>query len=159
MIVADTNLMIYLFIPSEFTERARQVYALDRDWVFPPIAMSEAANALATLANEKWITPETAYEALEHIEEQFIAGLRDVSMKATLELAFRKRISAYDAQFIVLALSLGVHLITQDERLKNKFPEVALSMNAFTERGNDWTVRESRGEYRVRRKRRSSFRS
>jgi predicted nucleic acid-binding protein len=159
VIVADTNLVVYLFIPSEFTERARQVHALDPDWMFPPIAMSEAANVLATLSNEKWITPETAYGALEHIEKCIISGIRDVSMRAALELAIQKRISVYDAQFIVLARSMGVHLITQDGRLKNKFPEVALSMEAFIERGKDWTVRESRATYRVRRKKRRGITS
>jgi len=152
MIVADTNLVVYLFVESEFTERARQVHSLDSDWVFPPIAQSEAANVLATLTREKWITPETACEALEHIEKRIMAGLRNVSMRAALELAIRKEISAYDAQFIVLAHSLDVHLITEDGRLKNKFPEVALSMAAFAARNKDWTLRETRTAYGARRK-------
>lgn len=153
MIVADTNLVVYLFVASEFTERARQVHAIDPDWVFPPIVRSETANALATLTREKWITPEMASEALENIEKRIMAGVRDVTMKAALELAIQKRISAYDAQFIVLACSLGVYLVTEDGRLKDKFPEVALSMEAFAGRGKDWTLRETRATYGVRRKR------
>lgn len=152
MIVADTNLVIYLFVSSEFTERARQVHVLDQDWVFPPIALSESANALATLAREKWITSETASAALAHIEKRIIAGYRDVSIRAVLDLAIQERISAYDAQFIVLARSLGVRLVTEDGRLRKAFPEITLSMEAFAKRGKDWTARETRATYGARRK-------
>jgi len=134
MIVADTNLVVYLFVASEFTERARRVHALDTAWVFPPIAHSEAANVLATLAREKWLTQETACGALEHIEKCIIAGMRDVSMDAALKLAIEKGISAYDAQFVVLARSLDIPLVTEDGRLKKGFPGVAFSMGAFTGR-------------------------
>jgi len=153
MIVADTNLVVYLFVASEFTERARQVHAFDSDWVFPPIALSEAANALATLAREKWVTPETASTALEHIEKRIIAGFRDVSMKAVLDLAIQKKISAYDAQFIILARSLGIRLVTEDGRLIKTFPEISLSMEAFAGCGKNWMARETRTTYGARRKR------
>ena len=153
MIVADTNLLVYLVVASELTERARQIHGIEPDWIFPPIALSEATNALATLTREKWITPEIAVEALAHIEKRIAAGFRDVSMRAALELAIQKKVSAYDAQFIVLARSLEVHLVTEDGALQNKFPEVAISMEAFAKLNRNWTVREKRSTYDARRKR------
>jgi predicted nucleic acid-binding protein len=153
MIVGDTNLIVYLYVDSDFTSRARQVHAIDPDWVFPPVARSEAANVLATLTREKWISPETAIVALERIEPRIVAGLRDVPMRAALELAVQRGVSVYDAQFIVLAGQLGVSLVTEDNRLKRGFPGVAISMEAFIDRAGGRMVREPRAAYGGRRKR------
>jgi len=154
MIVADTNLLVYLFVASEFTERARQVHDSDSNWIFPPVALSEAANVLATLTREKWITAQTASEVLADIEKCILAGSREISMEAALDLAIKNRISVYDAQFVVLARSSGACLITADRKLTDKFPETALSMEAFIKRGRDLTLRETGAVYRTRRRRR-----
>jgi len=153
MIVSDTNLVVYLHVESEFTLRARQVYGIDPDWVFPPVAPSEAANALATLTREKWISAETALLSLELIEPRIVAGFRDVPMKAVLQLAIERGISTYDAQFIVLAGQLGVFLVTEDGKLKKRFPDVAISMEAFIDGVGKASVREPRAAYGSRRKR------
>ena len=156
MIVADTNLLVYLFIESDFTVGAQQVHSLDPDWVFPPIAISEASNVLVTLVREKHITSETASEALRRIEKHVMAGLREVSMKAVLELAIQRNISAYDAQFIVLADLLGIYLVTEDGKLKRTFPDKALSMEAFAGLSRGRTIQETRAPYRARRAQRRS---
>lgn len=152
MIVADTNLLVYLHVESEFTVLARQVHTLDPDWTFPPVTRSEATNVLATLAREKWIDTETATLAQDRIETRIVAACRDVSMQAALELAIERGISAYDAQFVILARHAGVFLVTEDGKLKRRFPEVALSMEAFIERSGRTTVREPRVVYGRRRK-------
>ena len=153
MIVSDTNLIVYLHVESEFTSRARQVHALDPDWAFPPVSRSEVANVLATLAREEWIAAEAAASIMERIEPRMAAGFRDVSMKAVLSLAVEDDISAYDAQFIVLARQLGVVLVTEDGKLMKRFPDVAVSMNAFLERRRPGAVvREPRVRYRSRRR-------
>jgi predicted nucleic acid-binding protein len=153
MIVSDTNLIVYLNVESEFTDRARQVHALDPDWVFPPVTRSEATNVLVTLTREKWISAEAAAVTLSRIEPRIMVGFRDVSMKAALELAIERGVSAYDAQFVVLARQLRVFLVTEDGKLKRRFPEVALSMESFIENAGRTTVRESRPIYPGRRKR------
>jgi predicted nucleic acid-binding protein len=153
MIVADTNLLVYLHLESEFTARARHVHTLDHEWVFPPVTRSEATNVLATLTREMWIDADAAAVTLSRIEPRIVAGFRDVSMKAALELAIERGVSAYDAQFVVLARQLGVFLVTEDGRLKKCFPEVALSMESFIERSGRSAVLESRAVYGGRRKR------
>ena len=152
IIVGDTNLVVYLHVESEFTARARQVYAIDSVWVFPPVAHSEAANALTTLTREKWISAETALLCLGLIEPRIVAGFRDVPMKAVLQLATERGISAYDAQFIVLAMQLGISLVTEDGKLKKRFPGIAISMEPFIDGASKDTVRESRAAYGGRRK-------
>ena len=153
MIVSDTNLIVYLHVESEFTSRARQVHALDPDWVFPPVTRSEATNVLATLAREKWMDAEGAAATLARIEPRIVAGSRDVPMRAALELAIERGVSAYDAQFVVLARQLGVFLVTEDGKLKKRFPDVAVSMEAFIESAGRTMIREPRAVYGGRRKR------
>ncbi|MCX6997811.1 MAG: type II toxin-antitoxin system VapC family toxin [Kiritimatiellaeota bacterium] len=153
MIVSDTNLIVYLYVESEFTARALRVHALDPEWVFPPVARSEAANVLSTLVRERWISNEKSLSALEQIEPRISAGSRDVPMKTVLQLALTHAVSAYDAQFVVLAELLGVALVTEDSRLKKRFPGMAMSMTAFIENAGRTNVRESRAIYGTRRKR------
>ncbi len=43
----------------------------------------------------------------------------------------RHGITAYDGQFIALAMEMGISCITEDQELQKKFQEIALSMNDF----------------------------
>ena len=52
-------------------------------------------------------------------------------MLLALELAARHNVSAYDAQFMALAVTLGVRCVTQDRALLRAFPQIAVSMRAF----------------------------
>lgn len=153
MIVSDTNLIVYLYVESEFTVRARAVHALDSDWVFPPVARSEATNALATLTRENWISAESALRALELIEPRIVTGTRALPMKDALQLAIKHGVSAYDAQFVALAGLQGVVLVTEDGKLRKRFPDIAISMEAFIDRAGKSKVRESRSHYGTGRKR------
>ena len=105
------------------------------------------------MARQKWISAEAARSSLERIESRIVAGFRDVPMKDAMQLAVECGISAYDAQFVVLARQLGVFLVTEDGRLRKRFPDVAISMQAFIDGTGQTMVREPRTAYGSRRKR------
>ena len=47
MIVADTNVISYLLLPTGFSEQASQLYRIDPDWAAPELWRSEFRNVLA----------------------------------------------------------------------------------------------------------------
>lgn len=51
MIVVDTNVIAYLMINGEFTDRAKKVFMKDPEWVAPVLWKYEFLNILATLVN------------------------------------------------------------------------------------------------------------
>jgi predicted nucleic acid-binding protein len=50
---------------------------------------------------------------------------------SVLALAERSRCTAYDCEYVDLALSLGVPLVTSDTRLLQAFPEVSIAPASF----------------------------
>jgi hypothetical protein len=76
-----------------------------------------------------------------------------IGPEKVLDLSIRHRITAYDANFIALSMEMDILCVTEDRELKNKFPLIALSMEAFVKRGRAaGEVRERRVRYRTRRK-------
>ncbi len=55
-------------------------------------------------------------------------GEIEVDIPAALELAVTTQISAYDAQFITLARHLSVPLVTEDKKLRKRFPDLTLPL-------------------------------
>lgn len=58
----------------------------------------------------------------------FSRSEREPSGEAVLAAALEYEISAYDAQFVVVAMELRVALITADPRLALRCPEVAAAL-------------------------------
>jgi predicted nucleic acid-binding protein len=52
-------------------------------------------------------------------------------LAAALRLALDHSISAYDAQFVVLAMALKVPLVTEDRRLRAAVHSVAVSVEEY----------------------------
>ncbi len=55
----------------------------------------------------------------------------EVKMDATLAVAAGYAITSYDAQYVALAQSLNAPLITEDRKLRDAVPGVAVSMREF----------------------------
>jgi predicted nucleic acid-binding protein len=55
-------------------------------------------------------------------------------MEQALSLAIEHRISAYDAQYVALAVSMGATLVSEDRKLQRLLPERVASMVHFAVR-------------------------
>jgi predicted nucleic acid-binding protein len=130
MIVADTNLIVYLFINGDKTPLAQEILKKDPHWIVPPLWQSEFRNVLAgyirrgmKLAQAKRIME----EALSTFEGREVAP----SSEKILDLIAKSDCSAYDCEFIALAAQLNVPLVTADRQLLSQFPKSAKSLEDF----------------------------
>ena len=153
MIVVDSNVIAYCWIRSERAEIAQRVRLRDPAWHVPILWRSEVRNALAGYLSRGTMEIDDA-AAIMTAAENALAGCEHVvASGSVLELAARTRLSAYDCEFVALALSLRVPLLTEDKAVLKAVPEVALTMEGFLARFPPMppTVHEKRGRYRASR--------
>lgn len=134
MIVADTNLIAYRLIDGEQTELALAVSSNDPEWFVPPLWRHEFLSVLSVHCRHGNLTEkeglvifERAVLLLQHREHQ-------PNLSEALAVALKKKITPYDAQFVLLARQLGTSLVTSDRELIRKFPDLAVSPRGFIER-------------------------
>ena len=131
VIVADANLLIYRFVQGTKTELAQQVSARDDDWIVPPLWRDEFSNALAMTVRRAGLTLEQAMSIYSQADSLLSSRERRASMGDALRLSVAHTISVYDAEYVVLAQSKQIRLVTEDTELLRKFPETAVSMSDF----------------------------
>ena len=131
MIVVDTNLLVYLHLPSRLTTQAEAVFARDSDWVSPLVWRSEFRSALVGLIREGQLTVGLAGE-IAHRAESWMSGREyAVTTDDVLRLAEASDCSAYDCEFVAVAQDLAARLVTADRQLLRAFPGTAINMDAF----------------------------
>ena len=130
MIVVDSNIIAYLYLPGEHTEKAEALLERDPDWAAPLLWRSEFRNILAGYMRRKTLTFEDA-RALQLEAESLLAGAEhEVDSRLVLELVRDSDCSAYDCEFVALAMTLGVKLVTMDGKLLKAFPKHAFELAA-----------------------------
>jgi hypothetical protein len=70
-----------------------------------------------------------------------------------IDLVAQYGITAYDGQFIAVALEMGIPCLTEDRELQDKFPGIAISMKEFLKPESTYVVREAKVRYRRSKKR------
>ncbi len=131
MIVADTNLIAYLLIAGPHSREAEAVYIKDPEWTAPLLWQSEFRNMLATSLRQALLGLEDALDLMARAELLMRGHEYRLASSRILRLATDSGCSAYDCEFVALALDLGVPLVTSDARVIRKFRPTAISMRAF----------------------------
>jgi len=130
VIVVDTNVLAYLYLPTEFTAHAEALLERDPEWAAPVLWRSEFRSILAGYMRRQSLTFEEA-RALQTEAESLLAGNEhEVDSQQVLELVRDSDCSAYDCEFAALAMRLGVKLVTMDSKLLRVFPKYAVSLTA-----------------------------
>jgi predicted nucleic acid-binding protein len=126
VIVADTNVVAYLVLPSPHTALAERLFLADPEWVAPLLWRSEMRNVLALYLRKSLVTLEQAV-ALQQEAEEILRGREyEIGSDEVLDLVARSSCSAYDCEFVALARNLGVPLATMDRKLVAAFPDTAV---------------------------------
>ncbi len=132
MIAVDTNVIAALVLPtSQHTREAERLLQMDRDWVAPVLWRSEFTNILATGTRNEWFTLGQALEALATAEALMDGGEYRAPASDVLRLAAATGCTGYDSEFVVVARDLEVRLVTLDQQILRRFPEVAVSLSTF----------------------------
>lgn len=130
MIVVDSNVLAYLYLPGEYTSAAEALLEQDADWTAPILWRSEFRNILAGYMRRKAITFEQA-KSIQREAESLLEGAEfEVESAAVLELVQQSDCSAYDCEFIALAMKLDTKLVTMDKKLLREFPKRAMALCA-----------------------------
>jgi len=130
MIVVDSNVLAYLYLPGEYTSAAEALLEQDSDWAAPILWRSEFRNILAGYMRRKAITFEQAC-SLQREAESLLEGAEfELESLAVLELVRDSDCSAYDCEFIALAVRLDTIMVTMDKKLIRAFPKRAIALSA-----------------------------
>lgn len=128
MIVVDSNVLAYLYLPCEYTAAAEQLLEGDPEWAAPILWRSEFRNILAGYLRRKIITFEQANELQTEAESLLQGAEFEVDSQSVLELVRDSDCSAYDCEFIALAIQLDTNLVSMDKKLLKAFPNRAVAL-------------------------------
>lgn len=116
MIVVDTNIISYLFLPSKFSELAEELIFKDPHWIAPILWRSEFRNVLAGYIRNDLLEFEDSTEIMNRAENLLNDNEYQVSSISVLNLVLNSNCSAYDCEYVALAKQTKTFLVTQDKK-------------------------------------------
>ncbi len=127
MIVVDASVVAFLLIDGELTDAVRELHRINPDWVTPPILNHEMLNILAAVGSAEGNS--AAMEGVWRDVRALVASRQQVPDPVrSLRLGVELGISGNEAQYLCLADSLGLPLITQEKNLLQAAPQRAVSV-------------------------------
>lgn len=132
MIVADTNLLIYLYVQGQRTAESEAVLRRDPVWTAPLLWRSEFRNALIGLVRKDALALDEALSMVDEAERWLAGREYSVVSRHVLTLAEKSGCSVCDCEFVALAQDLAVQLVTADRQILKAFPTIAISPSAVT---------------------------
>lgn len=131
MIVVDTNLLVYFYIQSEYSDLAEKAFLKDPRWISPLLWRSEFLNVLAACIKKHFVDFEVAVEIIGEAERLMAGHEYAISSLDILRLATISQCSSYNCEFVALALELKIPLVTMDERVLAEFRGTAIRLDDF----------------------------
>ena len=134
MIVVDTNVFVRLSVGPDAGGDAALLHQLDPEWTAPPIFVSELRNVLLGYLRRGDFDLRRATATCDEAVRVFGDRIEEVPHDQVIDTALECGLSAYDAEFVVLARTLGVTLATLDGEILGGAPDVAVSVREAIER-------------------------
>ncbi|MGE4240473.1 type II toxin-antitoxin system VapC family toxin [Ramlibacter sp.] len=128
MIVVDSNVLAYLYLPGDHTASAEALYERDSHWAAPMLWRSEFRNILAGYLRRDTLDFGQACRLQAEAEDLLSGSEFDVDSELVLRLVRNSDCSAYDCEFVALAMKLDTKLITADKKLLRAFPDHATAL-------------------------------
>lgn len=131
MIVVDTNLIVYLYLEGDFSVQAEKVFQSDPTWAAPWLWRSEFRNVLAFYLRKKIVAYESSLEIIAQAEKLMLGHEYSVVSSQVMELVQASQCSAYDCEFVCLAQTLQIPLVTADKKILSAFPDISVAVTDF----------------------------
>ncbi len=125
MIVVDTNVLVYLYLPTKYTLHAEKLLEREPVWVAPHLWRSEFRNVLALYLRKELITYDKVLQVQNEAETLMTGNEYDIKSLNVLSLVNQSNCSAYDCEYVSLAMNLGTELFTMDKKVISEFPMIA----------------------------------
>ena len=126
MIVVDTNVILACFLETEQSEAVRRLNESGGPWVAPPLWRSESRNALALYIRTGRLTVADAVRIQRAGEDMMEGSERGVDSEDVLRLTESSGCTAYDCEFVALAVRLDTPLLTFDRKILREFGPIAI---------------------------------
>jgi predicted nucleic acid-binding protein len=133
VIVVDTNVIHYCWVRGQHTALAQAVRQRDPDWHAPVLWRSELRNVLTAYLRRSMLSRGQVAAILAAAGAALSGSEHLVADERVLDVVAASRLTAYDAEFVALALVLEVPLVTADHAILKAFPRQARTMQAFVE--------------------------
>ena len=128
MIVVDTNVMTHLLMGGEGSADAALLFEQDPEWAAPVILMSELRNVLLGFVRQGALVSDQAKAMSDDAAEILGDRTATVAGDQVFDVALECGLTAYDAEFVVMARTLGVRLVTLDGAILRGAADVAVSL-------------------------------
>ena len=125
-----STVVAYLYLPGEYTAHAEALLQQEPDWAASVLWRSEFRNILAGYLRRQTLTFEQACNLQSEAESLLAETGYDIDFETVLRLVRDSDCSAYDCEFIALAMKLDTKLVTMDKKLLKTFSERAVALNA-----------------------------
>ena len=134
MIVADTNIIAYLYLEGERSAQVEKLLEKDPQWVAPLLWRSEFRNVLALYIRKRNLSLEQAQQIMQEAMLMMQGQEYEIVSSHVLDLVATSGCSAYDCEIMALAEDLGIPIVTVDKEILIEFPKVAVSLDDFLDR-------------------------
>ena len=127
-VVVDTNVLAYYWLPGARTEEAVALRRSTDHRYVPKLWRSEFRNVLAGFLRREIMGADMAKALVRAAEAELGDFECEIDSVAVMELVSGCDCSAYDCEFVALASSMGIPLVTEDKGIRRDFPGIAVGM-------------------------------
>lgn len=128
MIVVDTNVIAYLFIKGDYSDKALLLLKSDPEWIVPFLWKSEFRNVLSLYFRQGHLSLGEVQSIMNTAEDFLSGNAYEVNSFEVFELVSNSKCSAYDCEFVALAKRLGLDFYTSDKKILKEFPTIAINL-------------------------------
>ena len=134
MIVVDSSVLVYFWLPGDFTELAEAAKQRDGTWAAPILWRSQFRTVLADCLRKNLLTEAEANIAHANAQKDLGDHEFAVPTERIIKLVLASDCSANDCEYVALAQDLGVPLVTPDKQVLRAFPKIAVSLEEFAKK-------------------------